>query len=446
MNSYVSEVLSEVKNRYYWEKEFLQSVTELFESISTVIDAEPKYRKQKLLERLVEPERIIMFKVPWHDDRGEIHVNRGYRVEFNSALGPYKGGLRFHASVTLGTLKCLAFEQIFKNALTGLPMGGGKGGSDFHLRGRSDMEAMRFCQSFMTELYRHIGAHTDVPAGDIGVGSREVGYLFGQYKRLKNTFEGVLTGKGVNWGGSLVRPEATGYGLVYFAEEMLKTIGHSLEGKIIAVSGFGNVAWGAVKKATQLGAKVVTLSGPDGFVYDPDGIKGEKIDYMLEMRASGHDLCKDYADKFNVQFFAGKKPWGVKCDIALPCATQNEIDENDVKELIKNGVLAICEGSNMSSTLEAVKLIQENKILYSPGKASNAGGVACSGLEMAQNSSFSTWSAEEVDNKLKQIMINIHNICLQTAHKYGHEKDYLFGANVAGFLKVADAMIDQGLV
>jgi len=394
---------------------------------------------------MVEPERVIIFKVPWVDDNGEIHVNRGYRIEMNSALGPYKGGLRFHPTVNLSILKFLAFEQIFKNSLTGLPLGGGKGGADFDPRGKTDNEVMRFCQSFMNELYRYIGPNTDVPAGDIGVGAREIGYLFGQYKKLKNEFTGALTGKGINWGGSLIRPEATGYGVVYFLQEMLNRKGENLDGKIIAVSGFGNVAWGVVKKATELGAKVVTLSGPDGYIYDPDGITGEKIDYMRVMRASRRDKVQDYADKFGVEFFPGKRPWEVKCDIAIPCATQNELDKQDAESLVKNGVKCVVEGANMPSTLEALEVFLESKIPFAPGKAANAGGVAVSGLEMTQNSLHLYWSREEVDEKLRNIMQNIHKSCV----KYGKEGEYvnyIRGANIAGFVRVADAMIDQGIV
>lgn len=446
MLDYTQRILALVKTKNPNEPEFHQAVQEVLETIEPVLERHPEYEKAKILERMVEPERVIIFRVPWMDDRGEIHVNRGYRIEMNSALGPYKGGLRFHPSVTLGILKFLAFEQVFKNSLTTLPMGGGKGGSDFDPKGKSDNEVMRFCQSFMTELYRHIGPDTDVPAGDIGVGTREIGYLFGQYKRLKNEFTGVLTGKGLNWGGSLIRPEATGYGVVYFAQEMLRTIGDSFEGKRVAVSGFGNVAWGAVKKATELGAKVVTLSGPDGFIYDEDGVKGEKIDFMLKMRASGRDMVKDYADEFKVPFYPNKRPWGVKVDIALPCATQNELDVEDAKELIKNGCKVICEGANMPTTLAAYHVIKESKILFSPGKASNAGGVAVSGLEMSQNSMRIQWTREEVDARLQQIMKNIHDTCLATAEKFGVPGNYVAGANIAGFLKVADAMMDQGLV
>ncbi|GAB4296380.1 MAG: NADP-specific glutamate dehydrogenase [Ignavibacteriaceae bacterium] len=446
MSEYVQKIIAEVKTKNPSEPEFHQAVMEVLSSLGVVLERHPEYRSAKILERMIEPERVVMFRVPWMDDQGEIHVNRGYRIEMNSAIGPYKGGLRFHPSVTLGILKFLAFEQVFKNALTTLPMGGGKGGSDFDPKGKSDNEVMRFCQSFMTELYRHIGPNTDVPAGDIGVGAREIGYLFGQYKRIKNEVTGVLTGKGINWGGSLIRPEATGYGVVYFTQEMLKTKGESLEGKSIAVSGFGNVAWGAVKKATELGAKVVTLSGPDGFIFDPDGVKGEKIDYMLKLRASNKDAVEDYSKEFKVQFFPGKRPWGVKVDVALPCATQNEIFEEDAKELVKNGCLCVCEGANMPTTIEAYHVLINAGILYAPGKASNAGGVATSGLEMSQNSMRLPWSKEEVDKRLHEIMIRIHDTCLETAEKFGTPGNYLNGANIAGFLKVANAMLDQGLV
>uniref|UniRef100_A0A832DFK6 Glutamate dehydrogenase n=1 Tax=Ignavibacterium album TaxID=591197 RepID=A0A832DFK6_9BACT len=445
-SDYVMKLLADVKAKNPNEPEFHQAVEEVLESLDLVLQRHPEYRSLKIVERMVEPERVIMFRVPWMDDQGQIHINRGYRIEMNSAIGPYKGGLRFHPSVTLGILKFLAFEQVFKNSLTTLPMGGGKGGSDFDPKGKSDNEIMRFCQSFMTELFRHIGPNTDVPAGDIGVGTREIGYLFGQYKRLTNEFTGVLTGKGINWGGSLIRPEATGFGVVYFANEMLKTKGQTFEGKTVAVSGFGNVAWGAVQKVTELGGKVVTLSGPDGYIYDPDGVKGEKIDYMLKLRASNKDAVEDYAKEFKVKFVPGKKPWEVKCDVALPCATQNEIYENDAKELIKNGCICVCEGANMPTTIEAYKLFVEAGVLYAPGKASNAGGVATSGLEMSQNSMRLPWSREEVDRRLHEIMIRIHDTCLATAEKYGTPGNYVNGANIAGFLKVADAMIDQGLV
>ncbi len=446
MNDYVEKIMAEVKAKNPNEPEFHQAVEEVLESLAVVLERHPEYRSQKILERMTEPERVIMFRVPWMDDQGEIHINRGYRIEMNSAIGPYKGGLRFHPSVTLGILKFLAFEQVFKNALTTLPMGGGKGGSDFDPKGKSDNEIMRFCQSFMIELYRHIGPNTDVPAGDIGVGAREIGYLYGQYKRLKNESTGVLTGKGINWGGSLIRPEATGFGVVYFAQEMLKTRDTDFEGKTVAVSGFGNVAWGAVQKVNELGGKVVTLSGPDGFIYDPDGVKGEKVDYMLKLRASNKDAVEDYAKEFNVEFYPGKKPWGVKVDVALPCATQNEILEDDAKELVKNGCMCVCEGANMPTTIEGYKVFTEAGILYAPGKASNAGGVATSGLEMSQNSMRLPWPREEVDKRLHEIMVRIHDTCLATAEKFGTPGNYVNGANIAGFLKVADAMIDQGLV
>ena len=446
MTEYAQNVLNKVRALNPNEPEFHQAVEEVFDSLDLVLERHPEYRSARILERMTEPERVIMFRVPWMDDQGDIHINRGFRIEMNSAIGPYKGGLRFHPSVNMGILKFLAFEQVFKNSLTTLPMGGGKGGSDFDPKGKSDNEVMRFCQSFMTELYRHIGPNTDVPAGDIGVGGREIGFLFGQYKRLRNEFTGVLTGKGLNWGGSLIRPEATGYGAVYFAKEMLKTIGMDIEGKVFSVSGFGNVAWGAVQKIDQLGGKVVTLSGPDGFVYDKDGITGEKIDYMLELRASANDRVKDYADKFKVEFYAGKRPWGVKVDVAMPCATQNEIFEDDAKELLKNGCVCVCEGANMPTTIEAYKVFREAKILFSPGKASNAGGVATSGLEMSQNSMRLPWPKEEVDSRLHMIMKNIHDTCVQTSERFGTKGNYVAGANIAGFLKVADAMLDQGLV
>lgn len=446
MSEYISKLIGQVKAKNPGEVEFHQAVEEVAESLEVVLERHPEYRSAKILERMVEPERVIMFRVPWVDDQGEIHINRGYRIQMNSAIGPYKGGLRFHPSVNLSILKFLAFEQVFKNSLTTLPMGGGKGGSDFDPKGKSDNEVMRFCQSFMTELCKHIGPNTDVPAGDIGVGGREIGFLFGQYKRIRNEFTGVLTGKGINWGGSLVRPEATGFGVVYFCEEMLKTKGLSIEGKTVAVSGFGNVAWGAVRKATQLGGKVVTLSGPDGFIYDKDGIQGEKIDYMLKLRSSNKDAVEDYAKEFKVPFYAGKKPWGVKVDVALPCATQNELREDDAKELIKNGCICVTEGANMPTTLEGYKVFNQAKILFSPGKASNAGGVATSGLEMSQNSMRLPWAAEEVDQRLHEIMKRIHETCVTTADRFGVPGNYVAGANIAGFLKVADAMMDQGLV
>ena len=405
----------------------------------------PKYNSSKLLERIVEPERTIIFRVPWLDDEGNTQVNRGFRVEFNSAIGPYKGGLRFHPSVNLGILKFLGFEQVFKNSLTTLPMGGGKGGSDFNPKGKSDNEVMRFCQSFMTELSRHIGPNTDVPAGDIGVGGREIGYLFGQYKRLKNEFTGVLTGKGINWGGSLIRPEATGYGTVYFAQNMLATRGDSFEGKTVAISGSGNVAQFACEKATQLGAKVVTLSDSSGYIYDKDGIDAEKLAFIMELKNVKRGRIREYAEQFNCEFFEGKRPWEIQCDIALPCATQNELNGNEAAKLLANGCICVSEGANMPSTPEAIEAFHKAKILFAPGKASNAGGVATSGLEMSQNSIRMNWTREEVDEKLKRIMNDIHESCV----KYGTEGDfvdYVKGANIAGFVKVADAMLDQGVV
>ncbi len=446
MSEYVRSLIAQVKAKNPAEPEFHQAVQEVAESLELVLSRHPEYRTAKILERMVEPERVVMFRVPWQDDQGEFHINRGFRIQMNSAIGPYKGGLRFHPSVTLGILKFLAFEQVFKNSLTSLPMGGGKGGSDFDPKGKSDAEVMRFCQSFMTELYRHIGPDVDVPAGDIGVGGREIGFLFGQYKRLTREFGGVLTGKGLNWGGSLIRPEATGFGATYFAQEMLKTKGMSMEGMRVAISGFGNVAWGAALKVTQLGGKVVTLSGPDGFIFDENGISGEKIEFMLELRASAMDAVKPYADKFKVPFYAGKRAWQIPVDVAMPCATQNELDENDARELVKNGCKCVCEGANMPSTLAAVKVFEEAKILFSPGKASNAGGVATSGLEMSQNSMRLNWPAEEVDRRLHQIMSSIHQMCVETAERYGTPGNYVNGANIAGFLKVANAMMDQGLV
>ncbi len=443
MHNYVETVLNDLTKRYRHEKEFLQAVTEVLQSLIPVLERHPIYRSNKLLERIVEPDRVFMFKVPWTDDRGELQINRGYRVQFNNALGPYKGGLRFHDSVTLSILKFLGFEQIFKNSLTTLPMGGGKGGSDFSTRGKSDQEVMRFCQSFMTELHKYIGPNRDVPAGDIGVGARELGYLYGQYKRLTGRFEGVLTGKGLNWGGSVIRPEATGFGAIYFAHEVLKKQGEQFEGKTISLSGFGNVAWGAALKATELGGKVVTLSGPDGYIYDPEGISGEKIDYMLAMRASCRDLVKDYADRFKVTFVPNQRPWCVPVDLAIPCATQNELNGDDAKQLLKNGCKYVIEASNMGCTLEAIKIASENAI-YAPGKAVNAGGVAVSGLEMSQNSLRYHWSEDEVDCKLKEIMETIHDNVVTAAEEYGATNNYTVGANIAGFKKVADTMIDLG--
>ena len=427
------------------EPVFIQAVQEVAEAIIPFMENNPKYNSSKLLERIVEPERTIIFRVPWLDDEGNTQVNRGFRVEFNSAIGPYKGGLRFHPSVNLGILKFLGFEQVFKNSLTTLPMGGGKGGSDFNPKGKSDNEVMRFCQSFMTELSRHIGPNTDVPAGDIGVGGREIGYLFGQYKRLKNEFTGVLTGKGINWGGSLIRPEATGYGTVYFAQNMLATRGDSFEGKTVAISGSGNVAQFACEKATQLGAKVVTLSDSSGYIYDKDGIDAEKLAFIMELKNVKRGRIREYAEQFNCEFFEGKRPWEIQCDIALPCATQNELNGDEAAKLLANGCICVSEGANMPSTPEAIEAFHKAKILFAPGKASNAGGVATSGLEMSQNSIRMNWTREEVDEKLKRIMNDIHESCV----KYGTEGDfvdYVKGANIAGFVKVADAMLDQGVV
>jgi glutamate dehydrogenase (NADP+) len=448
MGSYVNEVLESLTKRYPWEREFLQAAREVLGSLDMVVERDPKYRRAAILERLVEPERTVMFRVPWQDDRGDYRVNRGYRVEFNSAIGPYKGGIRFHPSVTLSILKFLGFEQIFKNSLTGLAMGGGKGGSDFDPKGKSDEEVMRFCQSFMNELFRHIGAHTDVPAGDIGVGGREVGFMFGQYKRLRNLFEGVFTGKGLNWGGSLVRPEATGFGNVYFAQEMLKTRDMSLEGKRVAVSGSGNVAQYTVQKLNQLGARVVTLSDSNGTILDDDGIDAEKWGFVMELKNIRRGRIKENTDKFKgARYVEGKRPWGLtRADIALPSATQNEIDLDDAKALVKNGCLCVSEGANMPTTLEATEYLIENKTMFGPGKAANAGGVACSGLEMAQNAMHMSWNREEVDARLHQIMVNIHSACKAAAEEFGTPGNYVNGANIAGFRKVADAMIDQGLV
>ena len=448
MAGYAERVLNDLKVRYANEPEFLQAATEILTTLKPVIDRnEVKYEKVALLESFVEPERIITFRVPWIDDQGKVQVNRGYRVQFNSAIGPYKGGLRFHPSVNQSILKFLGLEQILKNSLTGLPMGGGKGGSDFDPKGKSDMEVMRFCQSFMTELSKHVGADTDVPAGDIGVGAREVGYLFGQYKRLRNEFTGVLTGKGRAFGGSLIRPEATGFGAVYYTVEMLKSFGEDIKGKTFAVSGFGNVAWGTCLKVTELGGKVVTISGPDGYVYDEDGINTpEKINFLLEMRASCRDKVQDYADKFGVPFFAGKKPWEVKVDIAMPCATQNEVRLEDAKNIVANGTKYYVEVSNMPTTLDAVEYFKENGVVVAPSKAVNAGGVAVSGLEMSQNAMHYSWTAEEVDAKLQQIMKGIYEACWNAAKEYGMEGDLIAGANIAGFLKVADAMLAQGAV
>ena len=446
--SYVDEILAQVAKQNPNEPEFNQTVQEVLESIRPVIEQnEALYRKEALLERMTMPERTVMFRVPWVDDNGQAHVNMGYRVQFNSAIGPYKGGLRFHPSVNLSIIKFLGFEQTFKNSLTSLPMGGGKGGSDFDPRGKSDREIMAFCQSFMTELYRHIGADTDVPAGDLGVGAREIGYLFGQYKRLVNRYEGVLTGKGIPYGGSLIRPEATGFGATYYTNEMLTAMGDTIKGKTFVVSGFGNVAWGTVKKVTELGGKVVTISGPDGYIYDEDGVStDEKINFMLQMRASGHDKVKEYADKFGVPYFPGQKPWGVKADVLMPCATQNEVGMAEAEKIVANGVKYYVEVSNMPTTNDAMAYLKKNGVVVAPSKAVNAGGVAVSGLEMSQNSMRYSWTAEEVDAKLKQIMHNIFWNSYDAAKKYGMEGDLVAGANIAGFLKVADAMLAQGIV
>ncbi len=445
MDTKMKAFMDTVRAKNPGEDEFLQAVQEVVETVWDFYLENPRYQKAKILERMVEPERVIIFRVPWIDDQGEVQVNRGFRIEFNSAIGPYKGGLRFHSSVTLSGLKFLGFEQTFKNSLTSLPMGGGKGGSDFSIKGKSDNEVMRFCQSFMCELFRHIGPNTDVPAGDIGVGGREIGYLFGMYKKLTNEFTGVFTGKGREYGGSLIRPEATGFGAIYFVREMLALKGESLKEKTIAISGFGNVAWGAVAKASELGAKVVTISGPDGYIYDPDGISGSKIDYMLELRNSNMDIVKPYSDKFGVKFFEGKKPWEQKVDIALPCAIQNEMNENDVQTLINNGCKLIAETSNMGCTADAANLATE-KITFAPGKAVNAGGVAVSGLEMSQNSMRLNWSSEEVDERLKQIMTNIHATCVKFGTEPNGKINYIKGANIGGFVKVAEAMMAQGIV
>ena len=445
-SEYLQRVYASVEARNPGENEFLQAVRDVLESLEPVVMQDDKFEKNGVIERMVEPERMISFRVSWVDDNGTVQVNRGYRVQFNSAIGPYKGGLRFHPSVNASIMKFLGFEQTFKNSLTSLPMGGGKGGSDFDPRGRSDGEIMRFCQSFMTELSKHIGADTDVPAGDIGVGAREVGYLYGQYKRLRNEFTGVLTGKGRSFGGSLIRPEATGFGAVYYAVEMLKTFGEDIKGKTFAVSGFGNVAWGTVKKVNELGGKVVTVSGPDGYIYDEEGIcTEEKINFLLEMRASGHDKVKDYADKFGVPYFEGKRPWEVKVDVVMPCATQNEVGLDDAKNIVANGVKYYVEVANMPTTDEAVAYLKENKVVIAPSKAVNAGGVAVSGLEMSQNSMRYSWTAEEVDAKLHQIMKDIYKNSWDAAKKYGMEGDLIAGANIAGFEKVADAMLAQGI-
>lgn len=447
MESKINAFMDYVKERNSNEPEFLQAVHEVAETVIPFIENNPKYQGKKLLERMVEPERTLMFRVPWVDDSGETQVNRGYRVEFNSAIGPYKGGLRFHPSVNLSILKFLGFEQVFKNSLTTLPMGGGKGGSDFNPKGKSDREVMAFCQAFMSELFRHIGANTDVPAGDIGVGGREIGFMFGQYKKLRNEFVGVLTGKGASWGGSLIRPEATGYGDVYFAQNMLNAKGDSFEGKTVVVSGSGNVAQYATEKATELGAKVVTMSDSSGYIYDADGINAEKLAYVMEIKNVRRGRIHEYVEKYpSAKFFKGERPWGIKCDVALPCATQNELNGEEAKTLISNGCICVAEGANMPCTPDAVEVFQNAKILFAPGKASNAGGVATSGLEMSQNSLRYNWTREEVDGKLHQIMNDIHASCVEYGTQADGFVDYVKGANVAGFVKVADAMLDQGVV
>ncbi len=444
--SMIDKIYKQVEERNPGEKEFHQAVKEVLESVEPVLDKHPEFVSAKILDRIVEPERQIMFRVPWMDDNGEVHVNRGFRVQFNSAIGPYKGGLRFHPSVYLGIIKFLGFEQIFKNALTGLAMGGGKGGSDFDPKGKSDAEVMRFCHSFMNELYRYIGPDTDVPAGDIGVGAREIGYMFGQYRKVVNRFEGVFTGKGPEWGGSLGRPEATGYGLVYFTQEMLKDDGKDLKGKTVTISGSGNVAQFALDKCLQLGAKVVTLSDSSGTIYDPEGIDRDKFEYVMELKNIRRGRIEEYAEEYGVEYVDRGVPWVYECDIALPCATQNEIDGKDAQTLVDNGVTAVGEGANMPSTPEAMDIFLESGILFGPAKAANAGGVSVSGLEMAQNSQRVPWSFEEVDSKLQNIMKNIYAATSQQAKKYGKEKNFVLGANVAGFMKVAKAMLDQGLI
>jgi glutamate dehydrogenase (NADP+) len=443
----LEKIMNDLEKKHPGEVEYLQAVREVLESLEEVVNENPQFEAAGIIDRLVEPDRLLAFKVPWVDDNGKVQVNLGYRVQFNNAIGPYKGGLRFHPSVNLSILKFLGFEQIFKNSLTTLPMGGGKGGSNFDPKGKSNNEVMRFCQSFMLELWRMIGPETDVPAGDIGVGGREIGFMFGMYKKLTMEHVGVLTGKGINWGGSLVRPEATGFGAVYFAKEMLATKGETFKGKTVCLSGFGNVCWGAAIKVTELGGKVVTISGPDGYIYDPDGISGEKIDYLLELRSSNQDIVKPYSYEFpNAQFHQGKRPWEVKCDVALPCATQNEVSKEDALMLVKNGCICVAEGANMPSTPEAVEVFLENKVLFGPGKAVNAGGVATSGLEMSQNSLKYNWSAQEVDEKLHSIMVNIHAACVKHGKQADGYVNYVKGANIAGFLKVANAMLDQGIL
>jgi len=446
MHAYITEVLNNIKTKVPWETEFLQAAEEVLQSIEPLIEKEPRYKAYRILERITEPERSIIFRIPWVDDNGVVRVNTGFRVQFNSAIGPYKGGIRFHPSVNLGILKFLGFEQTFKNSLTTLPMGGGKGGSDFDPKGKSEGEVMRFCQSLMTELQRHIGPDTDIPAGDIGVGRREIGYMFGQYRRLRNEFTGVLTGKALNWGGSLIRPEATGYGSVYFAEEMMKTRGDSLQGKTAVVSGSGNVAQFTVEKVLQLGGKVVAMSDSNGTIYDPSGIDTEKLSYIMELKNVKRGRIKEYAEKYGCEYKAGEKPWTIPCNCAFPSATQNEISGDDAKALLNNGCILVSEGANMPSTPEAVEQFLGKKILYGPGKAANAGGVATSGLEMTQNSMRLSWSREEVNQKLHGIMVAIHKQCVTAAEQYGFPGNYVMGANIAGFIKVADAMIDQGVI
>lgn len=443
----VKNVIQALEHKHPGEVEYLQAVHEVLDSIAEVVSRNPQFEKAGIIERLVEPDRVLTFKIPWMDDEGNVHVNRGYRVQFNNALGPYKGGLRFHPSVNLSILKFLGFEQIFKNSLTTLPIGGGKGGSDFQPKGKSNNEIMRFCQAFMLELYKIIGPEIDVPAGDIGVGTREIGYLYGMYKKITNQYSGILTGKGLHWGGSLIRPEATGYGAVYFTHEMLATRKENLKGKTVTVSGFGNVAWGAVRKLNEMGAKVVTLSGPDGYVYDEEGISGNKVEYMLELRASNDDIVEPYSHMFkNAVFIKNKHPWEVPCDIAIPCATENELNLEDARNLLNNGCICMCEGANMPVKPEALELVQQNGILFGPGKAANAGGVCVSGLEMTQNAMKMHWTAEEVDSRLHQIMKAIHDTCMKHGKRPDGYVDYVKGANIAGFLKVANAMLDHGII
>ena len=446
LHPYARHVLEGLRARAPWEIEFLQAVEEVFTSISPMLERHPVYQSERILERMTEPDRTLGFRVVWTDRNEVVQVARGYRVQFNNALGPYKGGTRFHPSVDLGSLKFLAFEQTFKNALTGLSLGSGKGGADFQSRGSTDREAMRFCQSYMTELHKHIGPEIDVPAGDIGVGGREIGYMFGHYKRLSASFSGVLTGKGTEWGGSALRPEATGFGVVYFAEEVLRTMDESIRSKRVAISGFGQVAWGVARKVSELGGTVVTLSGPDGFIHDPDGVRGEKIEHMLGMRSGGRDEVRSYAERFGVEFHPGKRPWGVPCDVAIPCAIQNELELADADDLVKGGCRLVVEGANMPTTADAAQRLQNGGIVFVPGKAANAGGVAVSGLEMTQNRTGRRWSPDEVDAELHIIMARIHSLCRSAAARYEHEGDYVVGANIGGFARVADAMLDQGLV